>query len=469
MEHAARVRGLLGLVTAACLITAVAQPLSAFGEGAAPTTGVAVGAGSMPAVEPVAAPAELLAAPEPPAPVGLWDSEWTGYPPQAALALAGGGYAVAGWLEPYGEVDPVTRSRPLRLVVATREVDGSWTAPWVVAAEGGHDPVVATAGAGTGIIGWSTYDDTGGVVRKNVWASRLEEGAWTTPERVGTGLDPRVAMGSALTLVAWRDEAGFTRVRTTPTRGDASWSRPRSYAGGHGRIAAAVGEGGAAAVVWGTYTTTVDKLRILYQGQGEDAWQAPVSIPVRGYYMSGLAAAVDRAGRVLVAWTRGKHLYWTRRSLGGTWSKVAEISGEVGRMGEEYGGVWATVNGRGRALVVWDSEDRSFAARYRPRTGFTRAVDLSPDSQPRFRAAIGAPMFTGDGAALVLGRVPPGDDGNRFALRWQLSAAHPWSPVRSDGAPNSQPVVADSFGREAAALVRSEGRLYFHRIRLPRS
>ena len=108
--------------------------------------------------------------------------------------------------------------------------------------------------------------------------------------------------------------------------------------------------------------------------------------------------------------------------------------------------------------MVWGIEGPAFAARYRPKTGFTRAVNLA-----NLRAEVGAPLFIGDGAAVVLGR-----DVNRFALRWRClrrsrgppSAAAP-CPVKS--------VVADSFGRQTAALVQSDGRLRCHRCRLPRS
>lgn len=436
------VRGLTGLVAAATLIASAAFTATVDGDVQAPTPIARTVAVS----EPIAEPVELIA--EDPKVIDMGNL--------VQLALAGDGYALTVW----HEVDLTSPLGRWRLVAAVRSADGTWSAPQPVS-----DPFaaeysaldVATAGPGAAVAVWNQDDGQG---PPSVYTSLLtDDGSWTSPERVGAGTEPSVAMNADRVVLSWTGgNPTSTHVRTRPADSTGAWSPVRRFTGTLTSVSAAGGEG-AAAVVWGNYFA--GRLRVLYRGNNAGSWADPVGIPARVYLNDAPpAVTVDSAGRVVVVWMRGQHVYWTRRGLAGNWSKVAEVPGQVGFAGE-YGWISAAVNGRGGVLARWitDGAGGTFAARYRPKRGWSRAEVLGPDRSRVFGATAGDPLLTGDGVAVVIGAAQVG-------LAWlSQQPGQPWSPLHHVA--SAGPAIADGFGRVAAAVVWDEGGLHFHRFRVP--
>lgn len=370
--------------------------------------------------------------------VGLW----------ARVVVGWGGQVTAVWYRP----DADTGFRRGRLFASVRGAGGVWSDPVAVSQpfsfpEGDRLDVAAGRGKAVSVV-WAVGLE--GATR--VFEAHRDGPGWSSPIALGKGESPRVVMdGLGNTTVLWSHRAPHVVTRSP----DGVWSTPRVFTGGvDDPHALAANRAGDEALLWTQNSTRSTRMKAAFRAPTSQTWPRPATFSTRAVDYVGAGLAVDPEGRVLAAWARSDpgrgHVWWTRRSLAGRWSPVRQIAGDVGRIGD-YGYLDLSLNRHGSGLVRWIAYyGGTYVARYRRGHGFGAPVRLSRDRFPTLEA-VGSPLLTGDGTAVVAGGV----GNHRVGYRWQ-ARGQSWSAIQRLGA--SQAINAiGARGSRMAILFQEHG------------
>lgn len=350
------------------------------------------------------------------------------------IAVGWGGRVTAVWYRH----PPTDSGSGGRLFASVRRRDGVWSALVPISSrnQGARTVDVAAGRGGQVSVVW--------VARRNgrrlVVETHREQGEWTTPQRLGRGIRPKVVVdGDRQTSVMW-----FGRRMQVASR-DASgdWVR-RIFVRGGTPISydLATNRAGDEVAIWNAVTVS--------RSRHSAAWSDVETLPfvmANNEYDPALGVFPD--GRALATWNYAEEVFWARRSPWGRWRRPNEFVRTPGEI--EQGGSMATaVTRTGHALIQWNaSYGGTVVSRYRPGEGFGRPIRLTKGTG-YFVAAYRAVLLAPDGAALVAG-----EDRHVGAYRWQKGPGRPWRPVRKLGAPSGLSWV-DARGTRMAVLFHDD-------------
>lgn len=300
----------------------------------------------------LALPGPSLAAPTWLAPVALSDNASQGVlQPQIATDPAGN--AVAVW-----DIDGSIRS-------AARPVGGPWGPPELVVAPGqqARSPDVGMDAFGAATAVWERWNGTNWVISAK---TRPAGGAWSPFARqlstaARNATQPRLAVNEAgAAVLAWLLEEGSgthtVQALTRPAGGSFELTpSPLSDTGEDGRTPeVAIGEGGAACVVWGRVDGTVEVVRSANRPVGA-SWSAAENLTDPQQNNAGHPhIAVDAAGTAIAVWEgvfvtpfMSTRIQTATRAAGGAWS-APELISDSGATDTQV-----AVDRAGNAFAVW--------------------------------------------------------------------------------------------------------------------
>ena len=348
---------------------------------------------------------------------------------------------------------------PEPVKVQQRTATGRWLAPVTLGV--GHDPVVATDGAGNLTVAW-VRDRQG--ITTGVWVARKPVGSpWTRPVHVSddraapgypdggstygaTGLDVAMSGGAAVVTWLWGNwerEVPF-RVQAVYRSAHGRWSAAhaltappawaddahavlgrdgtawvaydRSPVTGPTRVEvrsrpASGGWGPAERVGRGTLgevgVTGRGDVSVVYRGRGRvrvvehpagGAWQAPYAVTPPDVSVRDWSVSLNPGGAGVVAYLRHHHrVAVVRRALGGDWTAPVDVAGPGIRLAE----VFTAVNPAGDVFVGWDNS-YGLWGRYRPaRRGWAPATTAQPDTGVDVLESVRAQVLPGGDPVLL--------------------------------------------------------------------
>jgi hypothetical protein len=220
----------------------------------------------------------------------------------------------------------------------------------------GRDPRVAMDAAGDSVAVWLTYD---GSDHRLAASSRPAGGAWSAPALISPpGTDvfgPDLVISPAGEATAtWETEFGEDRVEAATMAPGGAWGTPSTVSGkslfaGLARIA--VDSAGDVTAAWRQYNGTFNTIETARREPG-GVWSppTPVSSPFENAFEPSVA--VGDHGAAAIVWTRSTLVFGSIRTEGGTWSQPIELS----QSGASVGQLGIAMNAAGEAAIVWDRD-----------------------------------------------------------------------------------------------------------------
>ena len=330
------------------------------------------------------------------------------------IAIGPQGEAIAIWAR-------VDGGKPL-IQVATRAVDGGWSAATNLSAPGqqADRPQVAIDAQGNAIAAWERSDGSHYIVQA---ATRPAGGSWSAPAGLSAAgqnaTNPMLAVnpeGEAITV--WERYSGSHFVVQVATRhAGGGWSAATnlSAAAKDGtRPQVALDPRGDAVVLWRSGDGSDLVVETASRPPG-GSWSAPAELTAPGLDAYAPRIAVDAQGNAIAAWERfdGSHyiVQAATRPAGGTWSVPASLSAP----GHDAGRPAIGVDAVGSAIVAWSRSDGSHyivQAAARPPAGtWSAPVDLSGPGEDAYAPQLATDLW-GDAVA-----VWEGDDGSHSIVQ----------------------------------------------------
>lgn len=363
----------------------------------------------------------------------------TGDSVTASIAVSWSGRVTAVWYRPA----PEESSLQGRLMGSTRSRNGTWSDPDRISRRIRNplDLSLSAGRAGQASAAWTVTVRPG---RRVVFEAHLDDGEWSTPERLGRGRNPQVVQdGQGVTHVMWVNKRATIASRSA----DGAWTRRRFVHGGQPEnFDLTTNHAGDAFAMWDepgcVCASTASRPR------GSQRWSRR---ELSGAHFLDFAPGLGAfpSGRILAAWIYVERLSWAQRTATGRWSPVRDF-GEPNGIIEQSGSMAIAVARRRQALALWSAEvGGHFASRYRPGHGFGTPVRLS--EQGAWFDARGGTVVP-DGAALVAGATRRGQIG----YRWQRGPRREWRPLRLLDSVGEVTSVASS-GRRTAVMYLNDG------------
>ncbi len=304
-------------------------------------------------------------------------------------------------VDPSGNATALWRVRDVgRSVVqaSTRSAGGAWSTPVDLSVDTAVDvsqqtdvPQVAVDAAGTVTATWSRFESKPSEAFTHVVqaATRQSDGTWTAPVDLSTpGQHARttdLAVDPAGNATAIWVAGSVVQSATRPAGG--SWAAPvdlSSIAGPRANPRVVVDPAGTVTAVWGTFTTTYG-IQTATRSPGA-AWSAPADLSAPGQdTFDTPELAADRRGAVTALWQRHDGSGWivtsATRPAGGGWTTPVDLSAP----GHDAWDPQVAVDPAGNATAVWslaeepmtDSARTVQAARRTAAGVWTGPVDLS--------------------------------------------------------------------------------------------
>ncbi len=277
-------------------------------------------------------------------------------------------------------------------------------------------------------------------------------------DRTTDASQPQLAanLGGAA-VAAWRERRGrdwIVRASTRSASGDWSAARDLSLPGGTAEgLDAAIGGGGAAAVVWHRAIGAKTVVEVAL-GSPDGSWSAPLTLSDPTESAFGPKIAVGKDGAATAIWSRSDGrsalVQSSSHPSGGAWTAAVNIS-EPGRSATDP---QLGLDDAGDATAIWRRSDGSFSlvqASRRPVAGaWTTPVNLSAPGGDASSARL---AVTRAGLAVAIWRRFNGSE--RVIQTSELAPGGQWTPAedRSRGAKSAQsPRLIEGDGGALMAL-----------------
>jgi PKD repeat protein len=297
----------------------------------------------------------------------------TGATSLADVAVNGRGDAVAGWVA------------DTAVYIALRPRGSSTFGPPIAVgpnggASGNDDPQVGIADDGTVAIGWLFY--TGAKFTAH-YALRSAAGVlgpvFSSDPAQGVYGSPQVAMNDAGdTIFTWARSNGtkyVVQAASRPRGGDLGAPVDLSDSGQDATSPSpAVAQDGATVVAW-TRSDGTNALAQVTRRPAGGSFGLPVTLSAAGANAGYAAASVNRAGDVLVAWTRGAVAQARLGTLTGGFAPVTDFGSGGGRTA-------AVIDDTGLGLVTYGAGSEAFGSIRPPGGSFGPPLSLAPTGTP---------------------------------------------------------------------------------------
>lgn len=243
-------------------------------------------------------------------------------------------------VEPGGTLHLVwTTYEPVGHVYYARRADGQWSNPVKVSPGDAYAGVPALAVASDGqvhLVWYGIRNQAPQVVTRHgsiyeILYSGLAGNQWSLPVVISPGvpdsINAALAVDASGTLHSAWYQFDMRAYQVQYARRRGRWELPHRITSGTAdafAVSLALGPDGRAYVVWERRASS--GVEILFVA-GPDPWSAPAAISTGGAAYNP-TVAVDRAGRVFVAWESDGRLYLRRRDGRGRWLNLERITEE---------------------------------------------------------------------------------------------------------------------------------------------